>query len=77
MNDKEAKKIITERNKLKKEYKRLHKIFLKTKFSSPDFELIRSKVKAAELAIDAQYDEFRAAFAYLLTAPISEKTITK
>lgn len=70
MTDKEAKVILKERNRLKKEANRLHKLFLKTKFSSPDFELICNKAKAAQAAMEAQAPEFRKAFAHFLCAPV-------
>lgn len=67
MNDKEAKKLVIERKKLRAESQLLTKKLWKTNLCSPQADRYRARMKEIDDIFEEKGSLFQYAFAYLLT----------
>lgn len=68
MDDKIAKKLLTERKKLRKERESLSNKLWKSNLCSPDAERYRGRLKEIEAIFEEKGATFQAAFAHFLVA---------
>jgi len=61
-----AKKLVTERNKLRREYQRVQKLLLKSKLCSPEWHKHQTRLKEIATVLQSKHSEFQAAFLFFL-----------
>lgn len=73
LDDKTARKLVRERNSLRKDYDHYQKKLWRTPISSPEFLIYQKRFKDIESILDARHEEFRNAFFHFLRIPPKNK----